>query len=268
MDVRCCDASEFLDTLCDGSVDLVLTDPPYIISHDCHRNQENKAIAAGEYKSKTEDEWRAWRSANPHVDVPNMKEKFMKYGTPYGKKFAVSTSYGEWDESFTMDKLDACMKQFYRKMKDGATIIVWFDIWKISYLKEIMQSNGFKQIRFIEWLKTNPQPLNASQNYLPNAREIALVGVKRNKPTFHGRYDDGTYRYPVQVGKIRKHPTQKSLAMFEDLIKKHTNEGDLVVDTFLGGGTTAFAAKNTGRRFAGCEVNREYVEHTLSFLDR
>ena len=78
--------------------------------------------------------------------------------------------------------------------------------------------------------------------------------MKKGKPTFHGRCDDGIYRQPVQVGKIRKHPTQKSLAMFEDIVRKHSNEGDLVVDPFLGGGTTAFAAKNTGRRFIGSEL--------------
>ena len=44
----------------------------------------------------------------------------------------------------------------------------------------------------------------------------------------------------------------------EDLIKKHSNEGDTVIDVFLGGGTTAIACKNTNRIFRGCEISEEY----------
>jgi len=49
-------------------------------------------------------------------------------------------------------------------------------------------------------------------------------------------------------------PTQKNTKLCEALIKKHSNEGDLVLDPFLGSGTTAVAAANTGRRFTGCEL--------------
>jgi site-specific DNA-methyltransferase (adenine-specific) len=84
--------------------------------------------------------------------------------------------------------------------------------------------------------------------------------VKKGKPTFNGEYDNGIYNYPIQGGKNRFHPTQKNLRLFEELIKKHSNEGDLVVDTFLGGGTTAFAAKNTGRRCVASELSSEYYE--------
>ena len=57
-----------------------------------------------------------------------------------------------------------------------------------------------------------------------------------------------------------KQNTQKNIKLFEDLIKKHSNEGDVVVDTFLGGGTTAIACKNTQRKFIGCEINKEYFD--------
>jgi site-specific DNA-methyltransferase (adenine-specific) len=66
--------------------------------------------------------------------------------------------------------------------------------------------------------------------------------------------------FPLQGGKARFHPTQKSLALFEELIKKHSNENDVVLDTFLGGGTTAIACRNQNRRFKGCEVSKEYFD--------
>ena len=88
-------------------------------------------------------------------------------------------------------------------------MIMFFDLWKIGELKEIMEMCGFKQFRFIEWIKTNPQPLNSKTNYLTNCREVALLGVKGSKPTFNSEYDNGIYRYPLQGGKNRFHPTQK-----------------------------------------------------------
>jgi DNA modification methylase len=81
------------------------------------------------------------------------------------------------------------------------------------------------------------------------------------KPTFNSKYDTGIYYYPIQGGgKNKFHPTQKSLALFEQLIEKHSNKGDVVMDTFLGSGTTAIACKNTNRNFIGCEVNKEYYD--------
>ena len=58
----------------------------------------------------------------------------------------------------------------------------------------------------------------------------------------------------------RLHPTQKPVALFEYLIKTYTNEGDLVLDNCIGSGTTAGAAKRTGRHFIGIELSPEYCE--------
>ena len=78
-----------------------------------------------------------------------------------------------------------------------------------NYIKRIIRKNKFKQIRMIEWIKTNPQPLNSKINYLTNCREIALVAIKGSKPTFNSNYDNGIYKFPLQGGKDRFHHTQK-----------------------------------------------------------
>jgi DNA modification methylase len=145
-------------------------------------------------------------------------------------------------------------------------MIIFFDIWKITPLKELMVKHKFKQIRFIEWIKTNPQPLNSSLNYLTNCREIALLGVKGGKPTFNSKYDNAIYQFPLQGGKHRFHPTQKSLLLFEELIKKHSEVDDIVLDTFLGSGTTARACRNTNRQFKGCEVSKEYYDKLMELV--
>ena len=54
--------------------------------------------------------------------------------------------------------------------------------------------------------------------------------------------------------------------LFEELIKKHSNENDVILDTFLGGGTTAIACKNTNRIFKGCEISKEYFDKVMLLI--
>ena len=190
----------------------------------------------------------------------------MRYGTIYGKKYCVRTDYGDWDSQFTIDILEKYIQEYYKKLKNGGTVIIFFDLWKIGELKGLLEKHKFKQIRFIEWMKTNPQPINSKVNYLTNCREVAVLGIKGSNPTFNSSYDKGVYEFPLQGGKDRFHPTQKSLLLFEALIKKHSNENDVVLDTFLGGGTTALACKNTNRKFKGCEISKEYFDKFKQIL--
>jgi len=273
LDIQNDDGINFLSTIENNSIDLVLTDPPYITSSETgmgnlHKQiQENKAN--GKEFVKSEEDWDKVKDkfiGKKKMTEETMKQNFMKFGTIFGAKYSVQTEYGEWDTSFTMEKLDEFIGEYYKKLRKGGTMIIFFDIWKITPLKDLMEKHKFKQIRFIEWIKTNPQPLNSKINYLTNSREIALLGVKGGKPTFNSKYDNAIYSYPIQGGKKRFHPTQKSLLLFEDLIKKHSNEGDLVLDTFLGSGTTAIACKNTNRRFKGCEVSKEYYDKLMELV--
>lgn len=214
----------FLQAIQKNSIDLGLTDPPYEVSRETN-------FQSGEETGRNTD------------------------------RFRVSMDFGEWDQGFT--GLDKVIKEYYRILKPGGTLICFYDLWKITTLKEYFESAGFKQLRFIEWVKTNPVPINSKVNYLTNAREIAIVGVKGGKPTFHSEYDKGIYEYPICHDKGRFHPTQKPLALFEDLILKHSNEGDLVVDCFAGSATTAVACKNLNRNFTGCELNKEYYDKSM-----
>jgi site-specific DNA-methyltransferase (adenine-specific) len=260
---------EYLQTIPNKSIDLILTDPPYIISRDSgmnsHYNQVKENERLNVQQVKTPAEWLIYKTENGFTD-DSKRENYIKYGTIYGKKYCVKTDYGEWDSQFTIDDLDQFVGEYYKKLRTGGTMIMFFDIWKITDLKTLFEKHNFKQIRFIEWIKTNPQPLNSGVNYLTNCREIALLGVKGGKPTFNSKYDNGMYQYPLQGGKNRFHPTQKSLPLFEELIKKHSNENSIVLDTFLGGGTTAFACKNTNRRFKGCEISKEYYDKVMEIL--
>lgn len=213
------DCFDLLKQIKNNTIDLVLIDPPYEVSRDTN-------FAKGKIKGTDVD------------------------------RFRVSMNFGDWDNNFT--GLDIVIKECYRILKKSGTLICFYDLWKITVLKEYFETAKFNQIRFIEWIKTNPVPLNSKTNYLTNSREIALVGVKGGKPTFNSEYDNGIYKHPICHDKDRFHPTQKPLSLIEEIVLKHSNEGDLVLDCFMGSGTTGVACKNLNRNFIGMEINETY----------
>ena len=219
---------DFLPKIETKSINLILIDPPYEISRET--NFQN-----GELTGTDTD------------------------------RFRISMDFGDWDKNFT--NLEEVFKQGYRILKDGGTMICFYDLWKIETIKRYYENNKFKQIRFIEWLKTNPVPINSKINYLSNAREIAVLGIKKSKPTFNSSYDNGLYQYPICHDKGRFHPTQKPLELIRELIIKHSNEGDIVLDCFNGSGTTGVAAIQTNRQFIGCEINPEYYEQSKKRIE-
>jgi DNA modification methylase len=227
MELKCelsnLDCIEFLKTVPSNSVDLFLTDPPYLISRK-----------TGFLESKG----------------PNTVERFK-----------ISYEFGEWDQK-QLD-LNSILSEAYRILKPSGTSIIFYDLWKIQELKEGYELNKFKQIRFLEWVKTNPVPINSKVNYLTNAREVAILGVKKGNATFNSQYDNGIYSYPIYHNKDRFHPTQKSADLFSALIEKHSSAGDVVCDPFAGSATTAISCLRTGRNFIGTEIDKEYHSKSL-----
>lgn len=221
------DCFDFLQTIPNKSVNLILIDPPYEISRETN-------FQSGKETGRDTD------------------------------RFRISMDFGEWDKNFS--GLEIVIKEGYRILKDGGTFICFYDLWKITPLKEIFEKNKYKQIRYIEWLKTNPVPINSKINYLTNSREIAVSAIKVSKPTFNSSYDNGLYQYPICQDKGRFHPTQKPIAFMEELIKKHSNEGDTVLDCFSGSCTTGVAAINTNRNFIGCEIDKDYYAKSIKRL--
>ena len=292
---------EYLQKVEKNSIDLVLTDPPYLTSRITGMDRWVDHVAARKaagtnYKTesqfdalKTPQEWDVWMANGGHdtpkkraIALREAKRNFLKYGSIYGTKYAVRTNYGEWDGQLATDRdtqapdsahkkakniQEKFVQEFYRVLRKGGTCIMFYDVWKLEALKWQMERAGFKQLRLIEWVKTNPQPLNSSRNYLTNCREFAVLGVKGSKPTFNSKYDNGIYSFPLQGGKYRIIPTQKSTALCEALITKHSNPGDVVLDTFMGSGTTAVAAYNTGRNVKGCEMREEMYQQMIERIE-
>jgi len=216
------DCFDYIKELENNSVDLILTDPPYFISRDSNFKNISET---------TPDDMR--------------------------KKYDISIDFGEWDKG----EIDwnNLLSEYYRVLKPGGTLIIFYDSWKSNELKLYAEKNKFKQPRIGMWVKTNPVPINSKLNYLSNAVEYFFTFVKKSKPTFNSSYDNGIYNYPICHGKERyKHPTQKPLQLISDLINKHSNPGDLVLDTFAGTGTTAHACLNLNRNYIMIEKDENY----------
>lgn len=223
------DALGLLKELDSNSVDLILTDPPYLIS----------------------------KSSGYINNSPDRKDYIAKYGKH-------KIDFGEWDKQ-DIDLMQL-LNEFYRVLKPSGSLLMFYDFWKLGEVKEVAEAIGFKQPRLGCWNKTNPVPINSKLNYLSNSKEFFVTFVKKSKPTFNSSYDNGEYYIdtaflPIVHGHERtKHPTQKPLNLIEDLILKHTNEGDLVVDPFAGSGTTGVACAKLGRDCIMSEINEEYIK--------
>lgn len=92
------------------------------------------------------------------------------------------------------------------------------------------------------------------------------------RPVFE--YHDTGFRYPTQVWKFQRdcltsnlHPTQKPLALLEELVKTFSNEGDLVLDNCMGSGTTGVACKSLNRNFIGIEKDDGYFQIAKDRID-
>ena len=187
------------------------------------------------------------------------KEIITKYG-------GHSIDFGDWDKQDI--NWDLLFNEYYRILKKGGTLIIFFDIWKSSLIKEMADKNKFKQGRICVWQKTNPVPINSKINYLSNANEYFFSFIKDKKPTFNSEYDNGVYKYPICHGKERlEHPTQKPLGLITELIKKHSNIGDLVLDTFAGSGTTGEACNILERKYILIERDDNYHNLILKRLN-
>ncbi|EGQ4351315.1 site-specific DNA-methyltransferase, partial [Staphylococcus pseudintermedius] len=126
----------------------------------------------------------------------------------------------------------------------------------------------------ITWQKTNPPPNLGCRNFT-HSTETIIWAKKESKKSKHyfdyqlmKSYNDNKQMKDVWTGpltpkrekKFGKHPTQKPLYLLERIIEASTKQGDLILDPFLGSGTTGVAAKKLQRKFIGIEVDEVFID--------
>lgn len=186
----------------------------------------------------------------------------------------VSVNKGEWDKAsnyediskFNYDWLNEC----YRLLKDGGTIWVSGTQHNIFDVQEQMKKIGFKIINIIIWHKIDPPPL-IYKNKFKFSYEFIIWASKGKNKTFN--YNEmfkvdneemhDVWNLPaVQMHekKFGYHPTQKPECLLERIIISSTNEKDVVLDPFMGSGTTGYVAKKLNRHFVGIEKEKKYFD--------
>ena len=153
---------------------------------------------------------------------------------------------------------DAAKKpECYRAMADGASAIVFSDWRQLANVTDAIQAAGFVFRGIIPWRKTaaRPQP-----NSFRNECEYAVWATKGaidRTPVAGAKYLPGAYKFAAPSSEGRIHSTQKPLDLIKALMEI-ADEGAIVLDPFMGSGTTAVAAIETGRHFIGYELSPEY----------
>lgn len=222
--------------------------------------------------------------------IKNMKELQPKSidlilcDLPYG------TTRNKWDSIIPLDEL---WEQYNRIIKDNGVIVLTAQ----TPFDKVLGASNLKMLRY-EWiwektsatghLNAKKMPMKAHENILifykklptynpqktfGHERKVSKAVHKINSKDSTNYGDsvnttyDSTERYPRDVVKFKTdkqksalHPTQKPVALMEYLIKTYTNEGDLVLDSCMGSGTTGVACVNTNRNFIGIELEDKYFE--------
>ena len=169
--------------------------------------------------------------------------------------------FGEWDKDFN---LTSWIKEVAEKIKKGGNIIIFNDWKNMSYITEALETNGFEIKDLIRWEKSNPMPRNRDRRFITDY-EVAVWAVKKGGKWTFNRLDDKYERPVIKCGitsqgekKLGGHPTQKPIFVMKWCVERLSNKGDLILDPFMGSGTTALACMETGRRFIGIELDERY----------
>ena len=221
------DCLELLKTIPDGSVDMILTDPPYGTTA-CN-----------------------WDSVIPFEPMWAELKRIIKpngaivlFGSePFSSALRMSNikqyKYDwVWDKKIPSGMCNAKIMP----MKQSENISVFINGKNFYYPQMVQRDNPIKSGGMTGSLSAGAKGL----------KKIETKVYTEKYPTTHLVFD-----------KIRKgslHPTQKPVALLEYLIKTYTQEGETVLDFTMGSGSTGVAAKNTNRKFIGIELDQNYFQ--------
>ena len=220
--VYCGDALGILREMPGASVNAVLTDPPYS-SGGLHM---------------------AARQAAP-------SDKYQNTGV--GKSYPPMLGDLKDQRSFTL-WATLWLGECWRVAKPGAPCMVFSDWRQLPAMTDAVQAAGWAWRGIVVWHKPSARP---TLGEFKRDTEFVVYAVKDKAKPAHRRCLPGVYKHAVNTSK-KVHLTGKPVDLVKDLLAV-VPEGATVLDPFLGGGTTALACLETGRRFVGAELSPEYM---------
>lgn len=232
------DCYEAIKKLPDKSVDLIYTDIPYDVEDNggggCFGEKKRDYHAEYEIICANSQSSRVLRATAKYID--GIKE--LAFGIDYS----------------ILDEFCRVCKAIY--------VYIWCSKKQILPLMNYFVGERGCRFEILTWHKSNPIP-TCNGKYLSDT-EYCLMFRESGKTRIGG---DMTTKSKYYISKINvadknrfEHPTIKPLRFVENHITNSTNLGDIILDPFLGSGTTAVAAKNLHRRYIGFEINPKYYE--------
>ena len=147
----------------------------------------------------------------------------------------------------------AWLSECYRVLKDGTHLYVMSNLLNLFDLKDIAESVGFSLHNLLVWEKNTA---NANRWYMKNC-EYVLFFRKGQAKTINNPSSKSVHKYTNPVGN-KLHPTEKPVELMELYVSNSSKEGALVLDPFMGSGTTGVACKHLHRNFIGVEIDEKY----------
>lgn len=215
------DALDGLRSIPDESIDLVLTDPPYNV-------------------------------ASPH-----------KLTVRHGVLMSTREAWGAWDtfDPAAYDALiDRVISESYRVLKPGGAFYMYSAREDSGYFVRRAKSHGFTYRNQLALIRKCPLPSMAKRNWR-SAFELCLYVTKGKPKTFNFLSQPecvNVYSYHA-THKQTDHPTEKPLEIIRRMVEVSSNPREIVLDPFMGSGTTAVAAVQTGRHYIGFDTSSAYV---------
>ena len=213
IDLRKGDCLELMKDIPDGSIDLIVTDPPY------------RTISGGHNTPK-------WISGYGNSVLYKNDGKIFEYN---------NIDHYEW------------LKESYRILKNDSHIYIMTNLLNLFSLKETAEKVGFKLHNLLVWEKNT---CNANRWYMKNCEYILFMRKGKAKP-INNKSSKTIHKYNNIVGN-KIHPTEKPVELMELYIKNSTKENDVVLDPFMGSGSTGIASKELNRNFIGIEIDEKY----------
>lgn len=228
------DCLEILKTIADESIDLVVTDCPYkIVSGGVTKVQRNDACK-GIFNGRNFGKHTDW---NEHV----RSGKLFKHN---------DIQFKDW------------LPDLYRVLKPKTHCYIMISSRNLTQLQTEAEKVGFKFQNLLIWEKGNLTP----NRYYMQGFECILMLRKGNARNINNLGTSNIIRVPNIIGK-KQHPTEKPVELMRVLIENSSNHNDIVLDPFMGSGSTILACLQSGRRAIGIEIDSQYFDIAKHRID-
>ena len=180
----------------------------------------------------------------------------------------INNDLAEWDKNF--EPL-AVKDEFLRVLKPTGNIFVFCSYNLMGRWHEIFDPL-FDTFQFFVWHKTNPVPKFRKAGFLNSCELIVCMWNKGHTWNFSKQSEmHNFFESPICMGNERikdpKHPTQKPVKLLKHLINIASNAGDMILDPFMGVGSTGVAAIAMNRNFIGIEIDEGYFKAAQKRFD-